>query len=692
MLLRMNGIFSILLVDPSLFQRRGVVQQIAGRNGIDARGLAVRRPVNLSSLELLNLAVDSAVASYGEPRWPIWRSTLAVLLSRGLHGADPLDEASWSGWNNERLNPLIPWIVSRVKAWYDGAIQVVTYERWRLHHIAASLIDQLSIRDRMSPEGERIVLRDVIKLLSRPTATDIEESMGLDDFRELPRIMDWYYQVRPDLRDMGLDTAVELTDDWHEQLAELDVPRGAVRRGKLVLRLPREPAWTVQQLVTHHQFRDEGAFLDHCVGGNDYWEGYKAGKLEIYSVRDQDGDPCLTIEIDLDRHGVPTRVEQVKGRKDETPSDILVRGETRTGANAELAFDAVEALIDLLEERAGHELSRGDDATALLIRAPGGDLAKAIRSGDLVVDDDRIGPLLQQQMSEGYDSGIISAWAWAVEEDKSSALCASIAYDQFALVREKFPPEMKSLDEYVHDETGDCVERSGGPDEVTPWLMRFHKVLPSWDGAARLQIKGLVVLFFECQGDYDMNGTWHLLVRVDGCYDDMGGEHVETDGWADFDTETDPFVLIEGHRYAVPGGRDHVWDSWVPERVRGMVGMLEEDQSKSSSWRSDLWRQSRKNGQRLAPLAEELRDWLGGEVLAELLDDLGVVCPWSEVRRKFNRANYLGEWNYVRDADEDDFDTEEPIGDPSKGAWRPGTGVDWRDPGKRPRLFYWQER
>jgi hypothetical protein len=53
---------------------------------------------------------------------------------------------------------------------------------------------------------------------------------------------------------------------------------------------------TVVRLTTPECLADEGSRMSHCVATYDYW--VKKGECEIYSVRDLDGKPRATVEVD----------------------------------------------------------------------------------------------------------------------------------------------------------------------------------------------------------------------------------------------------------------------------------------------------------------------------------------------------------------------------------------------------------
>lgn len=66
------------------------------------------------------------------------------------------------------------------------------------------------------------------------------------------------------------------------------------------------------KLTKQEQLLFEGANLKHCIAG--YWARVEVGFSEIYSLRDAENKPVLTVEI---RHG---RLEQEKGMQNRAPT------------------------------------------------------------------------------------------------------------------------------------------------------------------------------------------------------------------------------------------------------------------------------------------------------------------------------------------------------------------------------------
>lgn len=97
----------------------------------------------------------------------------------------------------------------------------------------------------------------------------------------------WSEQNNVDLMKTSLAEALEAIKDF-----EVDV--GDVEPGEVVYEF--EDGYTLQKLTTQKQLDDEGEVMQHCVAG--YCEDVEKGKAEIYSLRDANGRPHVTIEWD----------------------------------------------------------------------------------------------------------------------------------------------------------------------------------------------------------------------------------------------------------------------------------------------------------------------------------------------------------------------------------------------------------
>lgn len=75
------------------------------------------------------------------------------------------------------------------------------------------------------------------------------------------------------------------------------------------------PGW--YKLRTSKCVEYEGAMMGHCVGG--YGDAVESGKTLIYSLRDKNNEPHVTIELAPQQTAASISLEQIKGKENEPP-------------------------------------------------------------------------------------------------------------------------------------------------------------------------------------------------------------------------------------------------------------------------------------------------------------------------------------------------------------------------------------
>ncbi len=115
------------------------------------------------------------------------------------------------------------------------------------------------------------------------------------------------------------DMALDAAHQWHEHMAEELARRN---KGKELLKkslvgvqhimdLPGNMA--AYQLMTPGALDFESDYMGHCVGKGSYDADVASGKTKIYSIRDEHGEPHVTLEV----RG--TKVHQIKGKQNKAP-------------------------------------------------------------------------------------------------------------------------------------------------------------------------------------------------------------------------------------------------------------------------------------------------------------------------------------------------------------------------------------
>lgn len=126
--------------------------------------------------------------------------------------------------------------------------------------------------------------------------------------------------------DLGTKTLAEVL----EATAQFRVSGTNIRQGRVDFEY--DDGWTMQELRSKRELKDEGHVMQHCVGG--YCEDVESGKSQIFSLRDPDGSPHATIEWkppedtkSLSRARRVGHFEQIFGAQNEdvTDPDIVAR-------------------------------------------------------------------------------------------------------------------------------------------------------------------------------------------------------------------------------------------------------------------------------------------------------------------------------------------------------------------------------
>lgn len=100
-----------------------------------------------------------------------------------------------------------------------------------------------------------------------------------------PAIAQWAQETRTDINRVNLAQAFEAVAKYRFKV-------GPVPQGHIAYRF--DDGWTVQDLRTKKELEREGKYLQHCVGGYD--SAVASGVSRIYSLRDPDGRPFVTME------------------------------------------------------------------------------------------------------------------------------------------------------------------------------------------------------------------------------------------------------------------------------------------------------------------------------------------------------------------------------------------------------------
>ena len=115
------------------------------------------------------------------------------------------------------------------------------------------------------------------------------------------------------------EQALSAAHKWHEKLAQnleqklkaQEILKKSQVGARFVMALP--DGMSAYQLTTAEALDFESEYMGHCVGKGGYDQGVKDGSLQIYSIRDERGEPHVTFEV---RDGV---IQQCKGKQNKAP-------------------------------------------------------------------------------------------------------------------------------------------------------------------------------------------------------------------------------------------------------------------------------------------------------------------------------------------------------------------------------------
>lgn len=138
----------------------------------------------------------------------------------------------------------------------------------------------------------------------------------------LSQINDWYrnkqFDNQPvDIASYTWDQALVATEQWHqEQAAQGEgTEYDEFDENLTVFRLDEWDGWFMQKVMSENDLTVEGNRMNHCVGS--YCRQVESGTTEIYSLRDPQNLPHVTVEIEPQYN----EVIQVIGNSNSEPKD-----------------------------------------------------------------------------------------------------------------------------------------------------------------------------------------------------------------------------------------------------------------------------------------------------------------------------------------------------------------------------------
>ena len=143
----------------------------------------------------------------------------------------------------------------------------------------------------------------------------------------LEEIYDWATRSRPlpDISSYDASTAMEASDEWHRMMAgQGEGTSYSPTQPNMIMygpqwKNPEWQGWTVQKVAGENDLLSEGNLMDHCVGS--FCEDVERQHSNIYSLRDPQNRPHVTIETGGEKGYTPGGIKQIQGKSNSEPKD-----------------------------------------------------------------------------------------------------------------------------------------------------------------------------------------------------------------------------------------------------------------------------------------------------------------------------------------------------------------------------------
>ena len=113
--------------------------------------------------------------------------------------------------------------------------------------------------------------------------------------RKLTEIRDWARATHPNIMALSLNQVLHRVGRWHTEMVRKQDAEAALKQaGKVVHRFA--DGWTVNKLTSRAALEAEGKTMAHCIKG--YGDAVMEGRTEVYSIRDPEGRPKVTIDVE----------------------------------------------------------------------------------------------------------------------------------------------------------------------------------------------------------------------------------------------------------------------------------------------------------------------------------------------------------------------------------------------------------
>ena len=143
---------------------------------------------------------------------------------------------------------------------------------------------------------------------------------------KLSEIQDWAGRNNIELASYDLEQAAIASNRWHKEMAEKG--KGKKYEEKNIVYGPqwidiktgeenkKWQGWTIQLVQTENDLQTEGNKMDNCVA--DYYDDVAAENTRIFSLRDPQNEPHVTMEV---KPGILLHFAQIEGRSHSDPKE-----------------------------------------------------------------------------------------------------------------------------------------------------------------------------------------------------------------------------------------------------------------------------------------------------------------------------------------------------------------------------------
>lgn len=195
-------------------------------------------------------------------------------------------------------------------------------KKWVTSNLRNYIINKEKL-PKLSPAFKRQIAQHPDKfpkwLVEKASTQDIY-SVDVGSLLRFSHVVDYLNTLTSNVTNMSVEEAVKQTAKWDADLRKRkeDVSREkktiAEETGvTVVYRLPN--GYSFVSVDSKDALKREGDLMGHCVGGAGYYKQVKSGATKIYSLRDTNNKPHVTIEYNVRNK----KIEQIKGKENEPP-------------------------------------------------------------------------------------------------------------------------------------------------------------------------------------------------------------------------------------------------------------------------------------------------------------------------------------------------------------------------------------